>query len=278
MASLDESSKFGAFYAGRCAVEFRDTAIHSSCEFQFHLLITQTLTHSYRTMPFVRDFPMNDTSDTNDAIINRINLQLARSRSILNSWQSQSAKADENQEDDLRDNDEEFTQYDEKGGIGSKASHDDESSLLTRRSAFKDKLLEQLIGKKAASAKRKEDAHKSMSTSKHAAPKPLTNGQMSQAQAEESDEEEEGRAAAFRSKKSSNLQAQTRANEEAADDADEEGQSESMHAIQGLEAAEGKARENSDAKAEPKAPKRKAGGSYLDELLSKKAKKKSKKK
>lgn len=128
-----------------------------------------------------------------------------------------------------------------------------------------------MIGKKAANAKRKEDAHKSMSVPKHAAPKPISNGHRSQRQEEDSDEEEEGRAAAFKSKKTARPQAPAHATEDASDGANED--SELLDRSRQGDERLGMAAE----KTFPKPQKRKAGGSYLDELLSKKAKKKKSK-
>ena len=223
---------------------------------------------------------MNSTNDQNDAIINRINLQLARSRSILNSWRPQNQQSDQADEEPL-DNDDDFKNFGEKGGIGSIAVHD-ESALPTKRSAQKDKLLEQLIGKKAANAKRKEDAHKSMSASRHAAPKPMINGEKQAKREEESEDEDEGRAAAFTSKKARKLQmeAQAGAGVEGSDDgdADPDAAGDDLGGSLDVAAKNQRAGKTDKSRDEPKSQKRKAGGSYLDELLSKKAKKKGRKK
>lgn len=230
-------------------------------------------------MPAMRDSPMDDTFDPNDAIINRINLQLARSRSILNSWRPQNSRP-EDEDDEPEQSNEDFASFGEKGGLGSRVVDNEESLLPTRRSAPKEKLLEQLIGKKAANAKRKEDAHKSTSVSKHAAPKPMTNGAKQQKQEEESDEEEEGRAAAFKSKKAAKPEPKAKPVQDAQADTLEEGEGGDV-ARGGMLANKASALQNPETPStqpEAKPQKRKAGGSYLDELLSQKAKKKSKKK
>ena len=219
---------------------------------------------------------MDGTYDPNDAIINRINLQLARSRSILNSWRPQNSQP-EDEDDEPEQNNDDFASFGEKGGVGSKVIDNEESALPIRRSTPKEKLLEQLIGKKAANAKRKEDAHKSMSVSKHAAPKPITSVTKKPKQ-EESDEEEEGRAAAFKSKRSGKPKRQERA----AGDVSVDSLGEDKDEVDG-DAVESGSREvqaqaTTAARPEWKSQKRKAGGSYLDELLSQKAKKKGKKK
>lgn len=229
-------------------------------------------------MPAMRDSPIDDTFDPNDAIINRINLQLARSRSILNSWRPQNSQH-EDEEDKPEQSNDDFASFGEKGGLGSKVVDNKESMLPTRRSAPKEKLLEQLIGKKAANAKRKEDAHKSMSVSKHAAPKPMTNGAKQQKLQEESDEEEEGRAAALKSKKAAKPERIDRPASDAQEDSvGEEDEDVARGGMSGRKACEAENPETSSAQAEAKPQKRKAGGSYLDELLSQRAKKKSKKK
>lgn len=225
---------------------------------------------------------MDSIHDQNDAIINRINLQLARSRSILNSWRPQSSEtSDQPKDEPVDEDDDDFANFGEKAGIGSKVVDDDTSAFPTKRSAPKEKLLEQLIGKKAANAKRKEEAHRSMSASKHAASKPLVDTQKPRRQqrAEESDEEEEGRAAAFRSKRSKKPPEQSQTAAEGvpqmpAEDREESGVANSFSSHAPVKAKQESSSKSRDAKAQ----KRKAGGSYLDELLSKKAKKKKSRK
>ena len=220
---------------------------------------------------------MDNTNDQNDAIINRINLQLARSRSILNSWRPQNQQSEQADGEPL-DNDDDFKNFGEKGGIGSVAV-DDESMLPTKRSTQKDKLLEQLIGKKAANAKRKEDAHKSMSVSKHAAPKPITNSVKPSKQEADSEDEDEGRAAAFKSKTTGKSQMEVQAGGGGnASDEEQDAAEDRPEGVLNLEAKEKSTWKGKESKEEARPQKRKAGGSYLDELLSKKAKKKGKKK
>lgn len=229
-------------------------------------------------MPGIQDTPMDGAVDQNDVILNRINLQLARSRSILQSWTTLKSESANDEEDDLDDNDDDFYNIGEAAGIGAKVKDNDEAALPARRSAQKDKLLEQLIGKKAANAKRKEDAHKSMSASKHAAPKPLTNKPSTVKTQEESESEEEGRAAAFRPKKSAGAlvpppDVRVMAD---GDEDDSENLKISGRSSKGQPSEVAKGKPGKEAVSQRQ--KRKGGGTYLDELLSKKSKKKKKQK
>lgn len=217
---------------------------------------------------------MSDTHDPNDVILSRINLQLARSQSILNSWLPQRQDGDD-QRDGAIDNDEDFVTFGEKAGIEIKSAGEDDSTLPTRRSATKDKLLEQLIGKKAANAKRKEDAHKSMSAARHAAPKPVTNGTKDvKKRQEESEDEEEGRAAMLKSRKGNSRKVGEQPREDVPIAHDEDNVSGDVQA-RAVDGQDGGGDRSPMSSVVP-AGKRKGGGSYLDELLAKKGNKKKK--
>lgn len=254
------------------------TGSRSDLHVKFHLKNTHYFTRRHCTMPAMRDSPMDGIQDQNDVIINRLNLQLARSRSILNSWRPQEQQADD-EENEVIDNDDEFVASGETAGIGTVIKNGDESALPTRRSATKDKLLEQLIGKKAANAKRKEDVHKSMSTSKHAVPKPLSSTAAKQPRAiQDSEDEEGGRAAAFKSRKPSRAQAQARAAKDVSDAVDEDGESDASQRKVDRRDRNAPEKDVRGTAVDSLPQKCKGGGSYLDELLSKKAKKSKKKK
>jgi len=226
----------------------------------------------------MRDSPMDGSIDQNDVILNRLNLQLARSRSILSSWTTQpAATEDEEVEDDA-----DFAPTSERSGIGSKAQNQDDEllgGLRKGKSAQKERLLEQLIGKKAANAKRKEDAsHKSMSASRHAAPKPIEHVQKQAKPREESDDEEEGRAAAFRPKKAAHVRRPpeaTAGDNVVAEEDDPIPELPESKLNAGVSDAEVPA---VTAPSIDDRSKKRKGGSYLDEILSQKAKKKKSKK
>ncbi|KAK3712931.1 hypothetical protein LTR37_008816 [Vermiconidia calcicola] len=216
-----------------------------------------------------------------DVILNRINVALARSQRLVNSWLPPKPEESDAREDS---NDEDFRSMTETGGIGSRAAYDDDQGLpdsLTlprRKIGPNDKLLEQILGKKAAQAKRKErDAGKGMSVSKHAAPKPIV-GQPKDVQpksAESDDEDEGGRAAAFRSRKPGKVTKEKdvpwtlSSGESVVVDA---GPNAAHDHVQDRETTSAMASEPNDRPAKRKA------GSYLDEVLAQNAKKKKKKK
>ena len=219
---------------------------------------------------------MDDAQLPSDVVISRINLQLMRSRSILQSWTSLKQEADDGA-DGLVDNDNEFVTSGDHAGVGVVPKGDSEFAIPTRNSASKDKLLEQLIGKKAANAKRREDAHKSMSASKHAAPKPMVKDVKKVTAEEDSDSDEEGRAAAFTSKKASKPRMQAPAVGEVSDAVNVGVENDVLPPVKWKHRDYGE-QDAGGASEKPRPSKRQGGGSYLDELLAKKAKKSKKKK
>ncbi|PVI06119.1 hypothetical protein DM02DRAFT_35006 [Periconia macrospinosa] len=195
----------------------------------------------------------------------------------------------EDNDDDLRDT------YvdDEQFGVGAAIPKDIEDGSFTRRiPASDDKLLQQLLGKKAAKA------HLARQTTKNAA-KPQGNAkpQRSVAKKEESEEEEEGRASAFKSKRRKVVKGRgvNSAVEDSSDDgrrgaADaNETESAALALRQGPQAKEkvvdktagpdGLSEDEERPKSTSKSRATKAKpGSYLDELLAGRANKKQKKK
>lgn len=148
---------------------------------------------------------MENNVNEADVVINRLNVALARSQKLINSWLPPRSETEHLTTETL-DEDEEFRSMTEQGGIGSKAAYEDEGlpdgSFARKKLSSNDKLLEQILGKKAAQAKKKsQDVRKIVSPSKHAAPKSLTTRTKQHDTAEESDEDDEGgRATAFKSK------------------------------------------------------------------------------
>ncbi|KAK4619735.1 hypothetical protein CLAFUW4_10894 [Fulvia fulva] len=223
-----------------------------------------------------------------DILITRQNIALARSQKLLQSWlpakaseQPTSAAADSDQDD--------FQGLGEATGIGAKRKNEDDSELggiLKRRRTDNDKLLENLIGKKAAQARKKsQEAEKST----HAARKPLESQKLKMFnKPAESEDEEEGRASAFTSKKQRRSQKNATMPVDAvavagADDedtlngdAEPPDPREDAAVLKELAGQADIAADDSEAE-DPRPQKRKAG-SYLDELLAQKAKKKNKKK
>lgn len=217
------------------------------------------------------------TSET-DVILNRINVSLARSQRLINSWlppKPESEAVDEKEDED------DFKSMTEIGGLGSKTAYAEEEGLpdgafQRKKLSSNDKLLEQLLGKKVAQARKKE-AGKSMSTSKHAAPKQLASWPKVSKGAESEDEDEGGRVAAFKSKKRKpEAKPQTvkvSTDDETMEDVIDSGEATGTPNPTDNDAAV----EKGSPPQQQKAAKRKST-SYLDELLAQKANKKSKKK
>ncbi|EMC92779.1 hypothetical protein BAUCODRAFT_151186 [Baudoinia panamericana UAMH 10762] len=215
-------------------------------------------------------------ADLADIILNRQNVALARSQRIVQSWlppKTEGTKpVDESQMDD------DLEGMDELSGIGSKRkAEDDEIGILgglkKRRLATNDKLMEQLLGRKAAAERRKTlEKQKGQGMAKY---KPLaTQPKKEEGAARKVDDDNEdeddnrGRTASFKSRKqkSSVVQALVQT-------AEPDAGSESLQALEDEE-------KDSTAHAPrvlPTVPaKRQKTGSYLDELLNKSATKKKK--
>lgn len=210
-----------------------------------------------------------------DIILNRANVALARSQRLIQSWLPAKSAAEESpiQVDEGGD----FNGMTEVGGIGSKTAFADDGlpdgSLQRQKLSSNDKLLEQLLGKKAAQAHKKAQG-KSLSTSKHAAPKPLQSKPKPIKRAVESDEEEEeeGRAASFKSRKMKHVRPERPSETALIEDKVEQESGKAERATE--EGDEGPRPQQIQDSAYP----RKKPASYLDELLSSKKSKKSKKK
>ncbi|KAF2165592.1 hypothetical protein M409DRAFT_23885 [Zasmidium cellare ATCC 36951] len=211
----------------------------------------------------------------------RSNVLFARSQRVLQSWIPSNQSNNQQDEDDESD----FKGTRDAAGVGA-VNQDEDSELdgiLRRKRTDNDKLLEHLIGKKAAEARRKSqraDAGKSMSLSKHAAPKPITStsGKVrvaSRAQDSEDEEEEMGRAATFTSKQ--RRDAKTPAYATAGGQADVEVDADAEPPDPREELATVKELVKQDEEQDTK-PKRRKVGSYLDEVLAQSGKKGKKKK
>ncbi|KAK1074062.1 hypothetical protein LTR74_001309 [Friedmanniomyces endolithicus] len=156
-------------------------------------------------------------------------------------------------------------------GVGSKRKAEDEGVLdgLKRKKLSSDnKLLELLLGKKAAQSRRK-----TLETSRYggrAVVKPLEK-RATAPQRDVSEDEEEGRAASFKSRKSKAKLVSV------APEPELDGQDESIDAEEGMDAEPRAQPQLAEEESQPPAQKRKAG-SYLDEILNQKAAKQGKKK
>lgn len=241
-----------------------------------------------------------------DIILNRTNVALARSQRLIQSWlppkphQDQpAAAADEREQEDEDD----FRGDSEVGGIGSSAQRatDDsglpEGAFKRRNPGANDKLLDSLLGKKAANAHRKAQALAKSAASgtgggagiqaaQGATSKPSAREPQKKRSAQDdsdSEEEESGRAAAFKSKRSKPSAPPLRRTPE---DSVESGGANADGAEAGEPGreAEGGLEAPRETTTAPAAVKSGGGGgrkrpaSYLDELLGQKANKKSKKK
>ena len=217
-----------------------------------------------------------------DVILNRINVSLARSQRLINSWLPPKA---ESQDVEENEDEEDFKSMTEIGGLGSKTAYAGDESLpdgafQRKKLSSNDKLLEQLLGKKAAQARKKsQDAGKSMSTSKHAAPKQLTTRPKASREVESEDEDEGGRSAAFKSRQRNKPSNPRTADPQADDDQiDVLIEDQSVTATVGTDdGGSFNAKSVNIFNTEQEPAKRKTT-SYLDELLAQKANKKSKKK
>ena len=213
-----------------------------------------------------------------EVILNRTNVALARSQRLIQSWlppRSPTSTAANAQ--DLEENEDDFKGMSELGGVGSRNAFGEEGlpdgSLRRSKLSSNDKLLEQLLGKKAMQAKKKRDEAQrkdGLGASKEGASKP---GPKKDVRREvESEDEEEGRASAFTSKKGKPIRKQPRKEDAVAANDDEVKVEASA-----VRKSQTKTTDSDDSDAESQRPTKKRPGSYLDELLSKKASKKGKK-
>ncbi|KAK0252754.1 hypothetical protein LTR35_003247 [Friedmanniomyces endolithicus] len=202
---------------------------------------------------------MANSQELADIILNRQAVALARSRRLVQSWLPQKpTTADEelpNPQPTAGEEDDDWEGMTELQGVGSKRKAEDEGVLdgLKRKKLSSDnKLLELLLGKKAAQSRKK------------------TLEAMPQ-QWDASEDEEEGRAALFKSRKSKAKPAVVELEPEVDRPKDPAADEDGMDAKSQVQVRP--AREE----APPPAKKRK-GGSYLDEILNQKAAKQGKKK
>lgn len=216
-----------------------------------------------------------------DIIFNRTNVALARSQRLIASWLPPKAEQPD-QTNSAIDEDEDFRGDSEIGGIGSIAQKDDsglpEGAFKRRNPGANDKLLDSLLGKKAANAHRKAQAlAKSATAQAQDAPKQLVKEKPKRPAQDSDSEEEGGRAAAFKSKRVKPSKPQQKSNDESA----EEGanmEKDTPNVNDKTKAIEPTFQSPQDTNTPAKSNGRKRPASYLDELLGQKANKKNKKK
>ncbi|PNS18548.1 hypothetical protein CAC42_5087 [Sphaceloma murrayae] len=204
---------------------------------------------------------MPDDAEDPEVVFNRVNVALARSQRIIQSWLGPQGDAGANLWDQDED-DEDFKPTPETLGVGSKLPDVDLGIGGRRRPlGTNDKLLEQLLGKKAA----KEHLAKtraSKTQEANAQQQPIN--RLVRPDDDGGDSEEEGRAGAFNSKKSRKRpfdQTITEKNDPLDGDVNE---------------GTGAGQNGGGSKRQYKASKEKPT-SYLDQLLAEKAAKKRKK-
>lgn len=214
--------------------------------------------------------------------INQLNIGLARSSKVLQSWLTEKSTPQDDLgfEEDEPIDDPDFRSATETGGLSSKAAYPEDNempdgSFQRKQLSSNAALTERIFGQKVANAMKKSQAPgKAMSASKHAAPKPLTTRPKASREVD-SDDEDEGRSGAFRSKHQTKG---PRPPVEEVDEAEEDINDQVEDVRSTLRQPED--RESAlpaDSETQEKPTKRKAT-SYLDEILAQKAKKKSKKK
>jgi hypothetical protein len=217
-----------------------------------------------------------------DIIFNRTNVALARSQRLIASWLPPKPQSDQQESTQAAaDEDEDFRGDSEIGGIGSLAQKDDsglpEGAFKRRNPGANDKLLDSLLGKKAANAHRKAQAlAKSATAQSQEAPKPVAK-EKPKRPADSDSEDEGGRAAAFKSKRAKPSKPQPKVQEGDAEDGAPV-DTNTLEADVEAKTAELTLQPPQDTNTAAKSNGRKRPASYLDELLGQKANKKNKKK
>ncbi len=227
--------------------------------------------------------PADDKVPDPDVILNRINVAHARSLRLLQSWLPPKSEQDPATQSTPEDDD--FTSMTEIGGYGSKAAHADDASdglIPRRKTTSQDMLLEQILGKKGARAKKRKDAEnaRDKKAEKLGVSKPLVKrpGQGRKMDDGSEDDDEGGRSSAFESRRVRSAgagkaeMAEVRAAIAGTTDVD----TTTATATPGTLPQTGDNEPAGESEREERAPKRKKG-SYLDEVLAQKSKKKSKK-
>jgi hypothetical protein len=217
-----------------------------------------------------------------DIIFNRTNVALARSQRLIASWLPPKPQSEQQESTQAAaDEGEDFRGDSEIGGIGSLAQKDDsglpEGAFKRRNPGANDKLLDSLLGKKAANAHRKAQAlAKSATAQSQEAPKPVVK-EKPKRPADSDSEDEGGRAAAFKSKRAKPSKPQPKVQDADVEDGADV-KTDTPEADVEAKTAELTLQPPQDTSTAAKSNGRKRPASYLDELLGQKANKKNKKK
>jgi hypothetical protein len=217
-----------------------------------------------------------------DIIFNRTNVALARSQRLIASWLPPKPQSEQQESTQAAaDEEEDFRGDSEIGGIGSLAQKDDsglpEGAFKRRNPGANDKLLDSLLGKKAANAHRKAQAlAKSATAQSQEAPKPGVK-EKPKRPADSDSEDEGGRAAAFKSKRAKPSKPQPKVQDADVEDGADV-KTDTPEADVEAKTAELTLQPPQDTSTAAKSNGRKRPASYLDELLGQKANKKNKKK
>ncbi|KAL1865988.1 hypothetical protein Plec18167_009238 [Paecilomyces lecythidis] len=214
------------------------------------------------------------TSNEADVIFNRANIALARSQRLVASWlppksDEDLAEQSKSEEELQREEDEIFTAVPEKLGLGAPLPKATEDGSWNRTElSSNDKLRQQLMGKgfaKAMAAKQRQQQLQQQQNIKKR-PEQGKTGAKSSARTEEADDdddEEEGRSALGNKKrKVAATGTEDGANEGIVEGKEASGSGSGSASAPGAESGRGK--------------KKKKTGSYLDEVLSQRSKKKKK--
>ena len=243
--------------------------------FTNHLQISPAVTTSFSGAMHDSTSPQSTAPDepSADVVLNRHNVALARSRRILQSWlpPAPPAEAGAHEELDMNDDDDDAGTLNEVGGMGSRTGQEDVDAfgLPRKKHSTNDKLLEQIMGKRGAEAKRKQNAKEGKAAvgSRHGKTLPLVEKpkQEKKRAVESDDDDEGGRATAFKSRKMRSVVVPREIAIEALDreDIGQAATGQPIDASTTLEPAD--------------KPSKRKTNSYLDEVLAKKSKKKKNK-
>ncbi|KAF2191106.1 hypothetical protein K469DRAFT_558170 [Zopfia rhizophila CBS 207.26] len=213
-----------------------------------------------------------------DVLVNRVNVALAKSQRLLASMlgpkTEDELKTEKTKEEREKEDMEEDVQAPECLGIGVLVPKNIEDGSFTRRApTSNDRVLETLVGRKAAKAHiASKQAPKQNAQSQKVGCRPLAK----RTKAEESEDEEEGRAAAFRSKRQKmNKVPSSKSLADVDGERAEQQDTELLEDPRSLADTKSESNMRRDAAdSRRQVPKL---GSYLDEVLAERAKKKKKK-
>ncbi|GAD94900.1 conserved hypothetical protein [Paecilomyces variotii No. 5] len=215
---------------------------------------------------------MTTSQSEADVIFNRANIALARSQRLVASWlppksDAELAEQTKSEEELQIEEDEIFTAVPEKLGLGAPLPKATEDGSWNRTElSSNDKLRQQLMGKGYAKAMAAKQRQLQLQQNMNKRPDQGKAGTKSSARTEEADDdddEEEGRSSLGNKKrKVAATGAEDGANEETVESKEASASASASAPVPGTESGRGK--------------KKKKTGSYLDELLSQRSKKKKK--